>query len=369
MTHLDYDIIIAGSGPAGVSTWLHLHKFRPGLAARTLVLEKEKHPRPKLCGGGVMRAADSVMGRLRVKIDVPSMPIHAAEFRYRGKRFYWRQRNFFRVVRRHEFDAALANAARQRGMILHEREALCDFTTIHDGLEIETEHGTYRAQALVGADGTLSVVRTKMGIHEKARMSRLIEILTPADQGTDYRFANNTAVFDFSGLDHGLQGYVWDFPCWEDGVAAINHGIFDGRVYVNRPRADLKSLFSQALQARGAFDPNQRWEGHPERWFHPRATYSQPHVLLVGDAAGVEPFVGEGISFALQYGEVAATQLAMAFSQNDFAFANYRKRIMAHNLGRWLNARRLIAGLLYAGWPPPVFQLSFWVLSRLTRQA
>jgi flavin-dependent dehydrogenase len=54
-TDFDYDVVIVGSGPAGVSTWLHLHRFEPQLAARTLVLEKAQHPRPKLCGGGVMR--------------------------------------------------------------------------------------------------------------------------------------------------------------------------------------------------------------------------------------------------------------------------------------------------------------------------
>src|SRR5512136_398816 len=164
--HFDYDIIIAGSGPAGVSTWLHLHKLDPALAARTAVLEKARHPRPKLCGGGVMRAADVVLGRLRVKIDVPSVPIHNAEFRYHGKRFYWRQKNFFRVVRRYEFDAALAHAALARGMALHEQEAVRDFARVGEGVEVETSRRTYRARALVGADGSLSAVRAAMHIKE-----------------------------------------------------------------------------------------------------------------------------------------------------------------------------------------------------------
>jgi len=365
MPNLDYEVVIAGSGPAGVSTWLHLHQLDPALAARTLVLEKARHPRHKLCGGGVMRAADAVLARLRIKIDVPSVPIHNVEFRYRGKRFYWRQRHFFRVVRRHEFDAALADAARRRGMILHEQEAFCDFTQIEGGIEVETSRGTYRARALVGADGARSVVRSRMNIEERPRMSRLIEILTPVNHHTDPQFTNHTAVFELDGLDEGLQGYIWDFPCWEDGVGAMNRGIYDGRVYPNRPRADLKSLFRAALQARGAFDPNQRWEGHPERWFHPKAVYARPRVLLVGDAAGVEPFAGEGISFALQYGQVAAAELVAAFRQNDFHFEGYRDRIMAHELGRALNLRRRLAKLTYRGWPPIVLNLFFQVMSRL----
>ena len=361
----DYDVIIVGSGPAGLSTWLHLHKYYPALAARTLVLEKAQHPRPKLCGGGVMRAADAVLGRLRVKVDVPSIPIHNVEFRYRGKRFYWRQQNFFRVVRRYEFDAALANIARQRGMTLHEQEAFRDLAQVDGGVEVETSRGTYRTRALVGADGARSLVRPKLGIEERPRVSRLVEILTPADAQADPEFTHHTAVFDFDGLDEGLQGYIWDFPCWEDGAAAINRGIYDGRVYPDRPRADLKSLFQEGLEARGASDSNQRWEGHPERWFHPKASYAQPNVLLVGDAAGVDPFAGEGISFALQYGEVAAAELVTAFTQDDFSFASYKDRLMSDELGKALVLRYRLAKLIYPGWPPIALNLFFQVISRI----
>jgi flavin-dependent dehydrogenase len=363
----DYDVIIAGSGPAGVSTWLHLHKLDPALAARTLVLEKAQHPRHKLCGGGVMRAADAVLGRLRLKLDVPSVPVHNVEFRYRGRRFYWRQKNFFRVVRRHQFDAALAGAARQRGMRLHEREAFCDFAALDGGVQVETSLASYRARALVGADGARSGVRSQMGIEERARVSRLIEILTPANPHGAPEFLNHTAVFDFDGVGEGLQGYIWDFPCWEGGAAAMNRGIFDSRVYPNRRRADLKSLFRGALQLREAFDPDQRWEGHPERWFDPRASYARPHVLLVGDAAGVEPFAGEGISFALQYGEVAAAELAGAFARNDFRFSAYGDHILAGELGKSLKLRLRLARLAYPGWPPAVYHLFFLVMGRLWR--
>jgi flavin-dependent dehydrogenase len=367
MGEFDYDIIIVGSGPAGVSTWLHLHQLNPGLAARTLVLEKAQHPRPKLCGGGVTRAADARLERLHVRIDVPDVAIHAVEFRYRGRRFYWRQRNYFRVVRRREFDAALVRAARQRGMLLREQEAVRGLSRLDGGWQLETGRAAYRSRVVVGADGANSVVRSQLGIQGEQRIARLIEILTPANPATAPEFVSHTAVFEFDGVDRGLQGYAWDFPCRDNGAAALNRGIYDSRTYPHRPRADLRSLFRAALQARAALNPGQVWQGHPLRWFHPRATFAQPHAMLVGDAAGVDPFAGEGISFALQYGDVAASQLAAAFDAGDFTFARYPACIMAHELGRGLNLRRFLARLAYPGWPPVMFTMLFRVMGRLGR--
>lgn len=51
----DVDLIIIGSGPAGISTALHLLQQDPGWADRMIMIEKASHPWPKLCGGGMTR--------------------------------------------------------------------------------------------------------------------------------------------------------------------------------------------------------------------------------------------------------------------------------------------------------------------------
>jgi glycine/D-amino acid oxidase-like deaminating enzyme len=48
-----YDVIIIGAGPSGLSTALHLHKYRPSITSSLLVLDKAAFPRDKLCGGGL----------------------------------------------------------------------------------------------------------------------------------------------------------------------------------------------------------------------------------------------------------------------------------------------------------------------------
>ena len=356
MEPVDYELMIVGGGPAGVSTWLHLHKLDPGLAARTILVEQAVYPRDKLCGGGVTRQADLVLGRLRVKTKVPSVPIHRVELRFGAKIYYFEQRHVFRVVRRHEFDHALAKAAVERGLHLQEAEAFQDFQQTGNYLRVATNRGEYCVRALIGADGARSVVRRRLGPPEKVRLSRLIEILTPADAGRDREFVDHTAVLDFGPLADGLQGYVWDFPCFENGKAMLNRGVFDSRVQPQRQSADLKAIFSQELRARRAYREPHTWLGHPERWFSDQNTFAAPHVLLVGDAAGVEPAFGEGISQALLYGDVAATALVAAFKRHDFSFADYRAGLLAHPLGKSLRFQTRLAQKMYAGGPEALDQ-------------
>jgi len=90
-----------------------------------------------------------------------------------------------------------------------------------------------------------------------------------------------------------------------------------------------------------------RLEGHPIHWFHPSSIFSANRVLLVGDAAGIDPLWGEGISFSLGYGQVAARAIAQAFERNDFSFSSYREYLLEHEIGKALINRLQLADRLY----------------------
>jgi flavin-dependent dehydrogenase len=168
-----------------------------------------------------------------------------------------------------------------------------------------------------------------------------------------HEFAQNTAVIDFRPIQRGLQGYIWNFPCLCAGAPHLNIGVFDSRIIAAEPRANLPAMLQRHLDERG-WKISADLMGHPERWFHPQDFYSRPRVLLVGDAAGVEPWLGEGISMALAYGPVAAATIVAALEKNDYAFADYRQRILANQLGKILRRNRLVARLFYA---PKIFSI------------
>ncbi len=65
MTQMEtVDVLIAGSGPAGMSAALHLVKADPGWADRIVIVEKSVHPREKLCGGGVTNLGEKMLSGL-----------------------------------------------------------------------------------------------------------------------------------------------------------------------------------------------------------------------------------------------------------------------------------------------------------------
>ncbi len=359
----EYDLIIVGAGPAGSAAAIQTANTDPNVARRTLVLEKGVFPRHKLCGGGVTTHADALLAQLGVQVDVPGFPIHAARILFQDIAFTIRCRNLFRVVRREEFDAALAQCVRARQVELREAESLVGLKPDSQGVTVQTRSAEYRARIVIGADGANSVVRTALGLSRWDRVSRLVEILTPADPVRSQEFSEHTAVFDFTPLVQGVQGYYWDFPSFRQGVAAMNRGIFDSRVHPRAKRALLKSVFESSLARRNVELDGSALQGHPERWFDAGAKHSAPRVLLAGDAMGTEPLLGEGISHALDSGMRAANAALYALAHHDYTFSSYERQIAWSALGRRLNFKRALAFAAYGLQNRWLYHLGFGMLA------
>jgi flavin-dependent dehydrogenase len=151
------------------------------------------------------------------------------------------------------------------------------------------------------------------------------------------------AVFEYGRVGTSLAGYVWDFPSLIDGNPVMNRGIYDGLERTREGHPGLVEDLDAALRTRGLRLEDLELKGHPIRTFNPKGPLSVGSVLLAGDAAGVDPLLGEGISFALAYGEVVSEAIGAAFAQERFDFADYPRRVGRHTLLGQLPTRARLA--------------------------
>jgi flavin-dependent dehydrogenase len=346
-----YDVIIVGAGPAGISTALHLAQVAPEMIAHTLILEKAHHPRPKLCGGGILPDAEVILRHLGLDItEIPHHDVDWARFDFDGKGMKMRgEKNgifAFRTIRRPEFDAWLAGKARERGFLIRENTTVKRVTVTGSGVVLETDQGEYRASVVVGADGSKSVVRRAIIPQEKTHTARLLEIVTEPKPEKSFHIQTDSH-FDFLNIPQGIQGYTWDFPALDNGQPVRVRGIYDSNVYPVKTGISLRAALAAEFGRHGYNLDEYKLEGHPLRWFEAGSTFAAPRVLLVGDAAGTDALFGEGISASLGYGQFAAQAIREAFAKKDFTFRDYKTILLRSELGKSLRRRTWMAKFFY----------------------
>jgi menaquinone-9 beta-reductase len=140
----EVDVLIVGSGPAGISTALHLVDRDPDWADRILVVDKAVHPREKLCGGGVTGWGMAMLDRLGYELEPRSVAVREMRVVYRDLVCTFRGDPVFRVVRRSEFDHWFVGRAEARGVLVRQGEAVTGVTVGSDHVLVTTELGQIR---------------------------------------------------------------------------------------------------------------------------------------------------------------------------------------------------------------------------------
>ena len=335
-----FDVAIVGGGPAGISTALFLHAVAPHVAERTVVLEKRKYPRDKFCAGAIGARAFRKLDAIGVSVDVPSADVSAVSVQFAAGDRVVERHGLGHVVRRIEFDHALAKQAAARGITVREGTAVSGLELGPRSVALWLEGGeTVRARTVVGADGVAGIVRRAVGLAPSRLRAQAVEVDTDPSAG-DPR--SDALHFDFRLRD--LNGYAWDFPTIVGGERKVCRGVY---VITDRQHEPARFYLARYLELRGLSIADYRIKQYAERGFEPGAAMSRPRVILVGEAAGIDIASGEGIPQAIAYGQLAATYLSGALRDGEFGFADWRHQVRSAGVGKRLRIRHLAYELFF----------------------
>jgi geranylgeranyl reductase family protein len=297
------DVIVVGGGPAGSSAAYMLAK--QGLSV--LVLEKQKMPRYKTCGGGVnIRAARHIPFNIEPVVE---RVIYKYRFTYRGEKPFEKASNepLTYMTQRMHLDQFLLEQAQNQGAHVIEGTSVRKIHEKNDSVIIEDSGGKiYRSVLLIGADGANSVVARNLQLSDGIQREIALESEVALPEEIMYKW-NDSIEIDLFSI---WCGYGWIFPKQDH----ISIGVGGPQRFFKQIREYNSGYLSQNKLSEY---PKIRFSGHALPVRKGFAPLTKGRALLVGDAAGLlEPFTGEGIGYAVRSGQLAAFAIA-AFLKNE----------------------------------------------------
>jgi menaquinone-9 beta-reductase len=343
---IERDVVIVGGGPAGSTTAIALAFAAPEVAERIVVVEKGAYPREKYCAGALGARGEKILASMNAVPDVPSVPIDGISFRSVDGETTATVGAIGRVVRRIEFDHALAKIAASRGVDVRDGTRVEAVRSTGDGAVVETSAGEIHAKVVVGADGVGSVVRKGMGLSAGAMRAQVLEVDTEPVAGERPR-----THLHFDASDRSLPGYTWDFPTLVNGRALVCRGIYHLRVAGED--VDIQTSFAARLAKMGIDLASCKNKRYAERGFDPAERLVDGRAILVGEAAGIDPVTGEGIAQAIEFGALAGEFISRTL-RGDAALSAWGGVVRRSRLSRDLRIRRRFVSLFYGDARPDV---------------
>ena len=323
-----WDVIVVGAGPAGSSA----ARTAAEAGAEVLLLDRAAFPRYKTCGGGLL--GESL--RLIPESARSTIESHVAEAvitdRFRRRVVVRREQPFLAMVRRAEFDQALADAATDAGahfidgvtvreITQHSPGEVAEVTDADRLVEVRTTAGTARARAVIGADGTSGRVGRYVGVGAGGvDLGLEDEVAMPADADA-WRDRVHLDWGDASG------SYAWVFPKRD----SLTVGVIQRKGSPDETREYL-TAWRRHLGLAGPESETLHSSGHLTQWRAAGSPLRRGSVIVAGDAAGLlEPWTREGISFALRSGTWAGEAAAAGATNEDrdHALDRYVRRVEA----------------------------------------
>ena len=319
-----WDVIVVGTGPAGAIAAYELARN----GCKTLLLEKEQLPRYKTCGGGLVeRSWKSLPFSVSDAVERQIQTIQLTN-NFRDPVVIRRDTPLVLMTMRSSLDDYLTRQAVAAGAELQERARVNQVTENGALMECSTSAGVFRSSFVIGADGANSIVAKSL--QWKAPTCGVALEVEVTLQSNECH--TGQLDFDFNVLP---SGYGWVFP----KAKHLSCGVFT----LQRNCPDIRKHYDRYIQQKTFAKEicDSKLSGHLIPLKPVSRQLNTNQCLLAGDAAGLaDPLTGEGISFAIRSGLMAARSIING------SLNQYSEEIQ-ETLAKEIRLARLLARILY----------------------
>lgn len=362
-----YDVAIIGAGPGGCTAASYLAKG----GMRILLVDKLEFPRDKTCGDALSPSALKILGDLGLMNNI-------VEFGYRlnGVRLVAPNGNeliapippkpgfaeHLYIAPRKIFDNLLLNKAITLGTEFKPNVRVTDLKIDSNKVILSGKS----ANKMLSFSAKVGIIAVGANI---SLLQKLGFISKPPEFAIAARayYENLPNLADlmeirFDGVP--LPGYGWIFPTSKTS-ANIGAGFLRKSKKLPFTAKEILDQFLAHGPVREKLSGGERngaVKGFPLRMDFASARTFSERIILVGEAAGlVNPFTGEGIDYAMESGQIAASVIKDFATTGDYSFnalatydRNLRKRFQ--KLFVWTHRMRSI-------------YMNDWLLNPLVRAA
>src|SRR5882724_684993 len=322
----DYDVIIAGGGPAGASAAIHLANS----GARVLLLEQKKFPRAKLCGEFISPECTPHFERLGVAEQMfsagPAKLTETVFYSRTGKSVsvpsaWFGARGVALGLSRAEMDERLLRRASEAGAVVLENTPVVNLLFDQDRVAgVVVKHANseigYRAPVSIDATGrTRALSRCVAKSRHQTQSHRVPLVAFKAHlkgarvaPGACEIYLDRGGYGGLSRIENGLSNLCFIASARDVRACGADAERVMREVVCQNHRA------ARVLSEARACSP---WLAVSLEGFGRHSVAPRVGLLAIGDAASfIDPFTGSGMLMALESGELAADIVAKHLEAN-----------------------------------------------------